>query len=113
MIITTDRLHIVKRYETDDGSNYLRYYADVTAYVKQIFGDIISRAELLISEQSSPFSEMSESNLNTLVSKIADRYERTNILDASNELFIMFTNGHRIKFSCSEWASVQRVRKTK
>lgn len=92
----------IKEYETK-----LIAYIDVTKNAKNIFGDIVKKAIIVVDE----YDEMkgSKSEWQNIIKEVEyDVGDKVLNVDA-NVAYITFTNGKCVKFYSSEWGTIATV----
>lgn len=83
-------------------------YIDVTSNAKNIFGNIVKKAIVVVDE----YDEMkgSESEWRNLVKGVRYDVGTENVLSVDSSVaYITFTNGKRVKFYSSEWGTIRET----
>ena len=108
----------IKRYQYKRSNGFVETkliaYIDVTNNAKNIFGDIVKKAIVVVDE----YDEMkgSESEWRNLVKEVRYDVDNKNVLNVDSSVaYITFKNGKCIKFYSSEWGTIEfhRVAKDK
>ena len=94
------------QYKRSDGLIEIKLiaYVDVTNNAKNIFGDIVKKAIVVVDE----YDEMKgdESEWRNLVKEVRYDVDENVLRVDSSVAYITFTNGKCIKFYSSEWGSI-------
>jgi len=83
-------------------------YIDVTKNVKNIFGDIVKKAIVVVDE----YDEMkgSKSEWRNFIKEAGYNVGNENVLSVDNSFtYITFTNGKCIRFYSSEWGTIREI----
>lgn len=97
--------------KTKVNDDFLEYWGDITDIIKEIMGDIVSSAYILLYEDYKGDS-ISMSDIRMISEKIIKEYRRSGRLECdSSTVFITFKNSNSVIFRNSEWGTIQRDNK--
>lgn len=80
-------------------------YIDITNETKNIFGNIVKKAILIVGEYDEMMGSLDEWKR---IYKETE-YEFNNYIEIDgNSMYIVFTNGNVVEFSASEWGNINK-----
>lgn len=118
-MLMTEEIALIERHETEGGTNYHRFYIDVTGEARELFGDIVVSARQMVYEREIGYDwcvlnpERHEELAQMAAQRITDmRGSKGGIaVNAGFRLFVLFTSGKTICFHTSEWGGICVARK--
>lgn len=82
-------------------------YIDITNETKNIFGNIVKKAILIVGEYNEMMGSLDEWKQ---IYKETE-YEFNNYIEIDgNSMYIIFTNGNVVEFSTSEWGNISKCK---